>query len=172
MKRVIVIYCIMQVSEWEKVRISLRKKKGEYKPPYNLCIWILPALEVVGNDLIRIQEDQLSNHFFFFEMEPLYLPHLLIMERIQFVLQDPLLQNNHSRAIVIPSFFAPMVTQSLASSLMMLRSTSEGAPLCQNTCAFFHTVQVMSIVRDAIAFLLATLLGGEANPPFWWVQFM
>ena len=61
---------------------------------------------------------------------------------------------------MFPNFFAPAITQSLASLLMILKMTGAGVDLCWNTRAFlsFEMVQPTSMVRDAMAFLLGMLL--------------
>ena len=61
--------------------------------------------------------------------------------------------DNYSYNMMFPSFLAPAVTQSLASSKMLVRRTGGGALFRRNTRAFlsFQMVQETSMVREAIA---------------------
>lgn len=69
-------------------------------------------------------------------------------------------QNCYSPGRMVPSFLAPTVTQRMASHLTLLSEIGGGVIFCRKPRAFlsFQMVHQVSIVRDAMAFLLGVLL--------------
>ena len=92
------------------------------------------------------------------------MPHPLIKKETDKSLQhivkekknEKILHHGHySPGIRRPTFFAPVVIQSLASLFMLINRMLGGLNLLRKILAFlsFHIVQLTSIVREAIAFL-------------------